>query len=112
MKIYIAGPFTPTGDPEEAARQMHMNFMRAGEAGKAILRLGHLPFVPLVAKHPTAKIPPPFYNEYDAKWLACCDALFLLDHSPQSDKEVAWAEAHGLRVFYSLDDIPVDGARP
>lgn len=116
MKIYVAGPYTPkTNDIHDAARLAQANTDAAIQAGLALIKLGHLPFIPhlthymhIVSKEP---LPYEFYCEYDMAWLAHCDALFLLGHSKGADAELAWAIEHKLLIFYSLDEVPSNGMR-
>jgi len=113
LKIYVAGTISPkqfeTGN--DAAWVMYKNVMRAIEAGIEVIKKGHVPFVPhldywlfLNAPH---IIPLSFWYQYDYFWLPACDALLRLPgESTGADAEEAWAKEHGLRVYYSLDDIP------
>jgi len=111
LKIYVAGPYTPsTSDPHDAARIAHRNTRRAIRAGIAIIERGHVPFIPHLTHfiHLESKKPLPreFYYEYDSVWLKCCDALLYLGKSTGADRELQMAKEMGLRVFHSIDEIP------
>lgn len=101
MKIYIAGPYTKP-DPET-------NTKTAIAVGDVIARLGHIVFVP----HLTHYWELQHHHDYDfwmaqdAAWLRCCDALLRLPgESAGADSEVELAYALGLKVYYSVLDIP------
>ena len=41
------------------------------------------------------------------EWLKVSDAVFVLNNSPGSDEEIKIAKKLGLKIFKSLDDIPI-----
>ena len=111
MKIYVAGPYTPTiRDSHDVPRLAHRNVLRAIRAGIRIIEMGHIPFIPhlthfihLETKRP---LPPEFYYEYDRTWLQYCDALLCLGDSKGVKKELQWAKKRKLKIFYSMQQIP------
>lgn len=99
-RIYIAGPITH-GDQGD-------NVRRAIQAGHALIRAGHAPFIPhlFVFAHMHE---PQAYETWmliDFTFLSACDALLRLEgYSPGADRELAYAEALGLPVFTDLDAL-------
>jgi Domain of unknown function (DUF4406) len=112
MKIYVAGPYTPTPDVNihDAARVAHKNTLNAIRAGIRIIEKGHIAFIPHLSHYVHLEtehgLPKEYYYQYDMEWLKHCDALFLLGHSNGADKELEWAQKNGLRIYYDLFDIP------
>lgn len=93
--VYVAGPFTK-GVVEE-------NVRKAVDAGDRLLSAELIPYIPHLNwlwgfAHPRT------YEEWlalDMAWLAKCDALLRLPgESPGADREVAFAVARGIPVFY------------
>ena len=112
LKIYVAGPYTPTnGDSHDAARIAYANTKRAIQAGIALIEKGQIPFIPhlthFIHLETDKPLPKEFYYEYDMAWLKCCDALLYLGSSEGADKERKWAEQNGLMIFESLNDVPI-----
>jgi hypothetical protein len=99
LRVYIAGPIS-IGDRT-------LNLRAAILAGDAVLRAGHLPFIPhlneawhLVCPHPAED-----WYEWDNYWLAVCDILVRLPgESPGSDNEEDLARSLSIPVF-SLEDF-------
>ncbi len=111
MKIYVAGPYTPTGvSLHDAAWLAHKNTVRAIRAGIRIIRKGHVPFIPHLTHYihleTDSPLPASFYRRYDLTWLRYCDAVFFLGPSIGANKERKWAEQHGLRIFHNISEIP------
>ena len=112
LKIYVAGPYTPSGtDIHDAARVAHKNTIKAIKAGISIIKKGHIPFIPhlthFIHLETEDPLPATFYYEYDMVWLQFCDALLYLGNSTGANREVRWAEQNGLKIFRSLDEIPI-----
>lgn len=115
LKIYVAGPYTPTGaDFHDAPRMAYHNTRRAILAGIEVIKRGHIPFIPhlthFIHLESDEPLPAEFYYEYDMVWLKCCDALLYLGSSKGADRELEWAKRNGLRVFLSVSEIPFDRA--
>ena len=109
MKIYVAGPYN--ADSEACTKA---NVEIAIAAGIRILQAGHTPFIPhlthyveMYSKQIGAGLSYEDYLAWDREWLLCCEAILYLAPSPGADREMAWAEEHGLRVFSSLSEIPL-----
>ena len=113
MKIYVAGPYTPSkSDLHDAARIAHKNTLRAIRAGIAIIERGHIPFIPhlthFIHLETRKPLPRDFYIQYDSIWLRYCDAMLYLGKSSGADRELKMAKDKGLRIFYSVSDIPLN----
>lgn len=101
MRIYIAGPYSK-GD-------VALNVKAAIYAGDYVARLGHIPFIPhlthfwhLIISHEYE-----FWMKQDLYWLEMCDALLRLDgESSGADREVENAKFCGMKIYYSIYDIP------
>lgn len=107
MRIYVAGPYSA---PSE--REREMNTRRAIEAGLALFKLGHTPFIPHLTHyvdlhaHRTGVVMTwDDYIRLDLEWLDLCDALLYLGPSKGADLELQHALKRGKRVFRSLLEI-------
>jgi|SRR5437016_1653052 len=111
LKIYIAGPYTPSNsDIHDAARVAHKNTMEAIKAGIAVIKRGHIPFIPhlthFIHLETDEPLPVDFYYEYDKVWLDCCDALLFLGESTGANEELGLAKERNLTIFRTIDEIP------
>lgn len=100
LRIYIAGPYTKP-DPCE-------NTNRTIQAAEEVVKLGHIPWIPHLNLlwHIVVPHPPEFWYAYDLEWLETCDALLRLPgESPGADREVAFADEHGIPTVYTLGDL-------
>ena len=101
MMSYIAGPYSQ-GDVCE-------NVRKACFAGDAILKKGHIPFIPHLT-HLWHLISPKPYKEWlriDIEMMSICDAVLrLTGESKGADSEVAEAQKLCMIIYYSLEDIP------
>jgi len=100
MKVYVAGPYS-VGDQA-------VNVKTAISVAEELLNLGHTPFVPHLT-HFWHMIYPHAYTtwiEYDLEWLEKCDALLRLEgESYGADKEVRFANAYNIPVYYSIQEL-------
>jgi hypothetical protein len=100
IRVFIAGPHTYP-DPE-------INTFKAMEAFDRLLNLGFIPFCPHLT-HFIHKAYPRSYEswcEYDLKWLEKCVVLLRLPgESIGADKEVEFANDHGINVFYDIESM-------
>ena len=103
IRVYVAGPYTH-GD---VAANVH----RAIEVGNNLSLLGYTPLVPHLS-HLWHLIFPrtyEFWLEYDLQWLAVCDCLLRIPgKSTGADKEVKFAIARGIPVYYSIDELELE----
>ena len=116
MRIYVAGPYTPTRvSLHDAAWLAHKNTIRAIRIGIQIIRKGHVPFIPHLTHYIHLETDSPlsasFYRRYDLTWLRYCNALFFIGSSIGASKERKWAKEHGLRIFLKLSEIPRVGRK-
>lgn len=107
LRIYVAGPYSA---PSEDEREL--NTRRAIEAGLALFKLGHTPFIPHLTHyvdlhaHRTGVVMTwDDYIRLDLEWLDVCDALLYLGPSKGADLELQYALKAGKRVFRSLLEI-------
>jgi len=111
MRIYVAGPYTPsTDDKHEAVWEAYKNVRRAILAAIEIIKKGHYPFIPhlthFIHIETDEPLPKEFYYKYDLEWLQFCDALLFLGPSEGANIELDWAKKHGLKIYMSIDEIP------
>lgn len=115
--VYVAGPMT---------KGSYMQNIRRGlEVGNDLFRKGFRPYIPHLSFIWDLVFPYSWDEilDFDEDWILRCDALFRIPgESPGSDREVAFAEKHGIPVFHSyeeleawwrnqVDDNPSDGPR-
>lgn len=108
LRIYVCGPYT--ADSEE---QVIQNVMRAIDAGLALWKKGHYPYIPhlthfvdLRAKELGLEIRWEDYIEWDKVWLELCDALLFLGDSRGAMMELDYAKKLGKIIYYSIEEIP------
>lgn len=109
MRIYVAGPYTAE-TPEQVLDNVH----RAIDAGLALIRIGHQPFIPHLTHWIEKRaqrtlgegIPYAWYLEYDRFWLEQCEALLLIGSSPGAEQERRWAVVRSMPVYTALDQVP------
>lgn len=109
MFIFVSGPYSAQGGQRGHPNQVEANIRLAEEAGIALTRKGHIPFIPHTMMRG-------WENEFDIPrelalavcrgWVTRCDALLYLGSSPGADAELETARATGLMIFTSLEDIP------
>jgi len=111
MRIYIAGPYS---SPDPGGKLANTN--AAIDAGITLLKAGHAPFIPhlshFVDRRARARGIRIDYEDWMALCFAHlehCEALLLLASSPGADRELKFAEAHGLRIYHSLEAVPPPG---
>jgi len=113
LRIYVAGPLSAN---EGESKGPASNIKKADEAGKAIFRLGHHPYVPHTMTstwldekdgcfHDYTRV----VEEFDFGWLRMCDLLFLLpgwEKSRGTLLEVSEAERLCMPIVRDLSQIP------
>jgi len=111
MLIYVAGPYTAAN-----AKGHEINTARAIDAGIAIFRKGHFPYIPhlthfvdLRAKRTGVRLAWSDYIAWDLPWLKKCDALLYLGSSTGADLELKKAKMLKKRIFLALSAIPSVG---
>lgn len=100
LRVYVSAPYThPCPDA---------NTQAAIKAGHALLDAGFVPFVPHLWHFMELQRSRPYeeWMHLDFAWLEQCDVVLRLPGvSPGADREVAWAERRGIRVFQSLEEL-------
>ena len=107
LRVYVAGPLTsPTHVGEE------QNAQRAMGAGAQLLQAGLCPFIPHLTlwfdRHIRTQgilLGHAGYLAWDFGWLDVCDALLHLGPSPGADEERSRAEARGIPVFETVEEV-------
>lgn len=108
MYIYVAGPYTADTKEEIAA-----NVAAADAAAREIAYTGHIPFCPHKMTWGWEDDPHLGYDDFigmDDLWLMQCDALLFIAPSPGANREKNLAEALGIPVYTSIEDLPQAGA--
>lgn len=103
MKIYVAGPLTAS-----TKKEVEANVERAIDIGTKLIKMGHTPFVPHLAymlEQRDLSLDYETMMAWDHEWMKMCDALYYIDSSPGTDRELKWMESHGRKIFYSLEEI-------
>ncbi|HET7325997.1 MAG TPA: DUF4406 domain-containing protein [Nocardioidaceae bacterium] len=98
--VYVAGPYTHP-DPV-------LNVRVAVKAAEDLIAHRVVPLVPHLS-HLWHLVSPQPYNwwlAYDLALLARCDAIYRIPgDSAGADGEVEWAQAEGMPVLWSLDEV-------
>jgi len=97
LYVYVAGPLT-LGDTFDHVR-------KAIEAGEMLWNNGFVPFVPhsMTAWAIHTQKSWEEWLEYDEKWLAKCDAVYLLPGTSRgAERERAFAAKHSIPIFQSI----------
>jgi len=100
-RIYVAGPMTK-GD-------LMRNVRMAIDAAHIVRQRGWFPYVPQLASVWHLIHPRPYedWMTQDFTWIQVCDAIVRLPgESAGADREVAFAESLGKRVYFGLDAVP------
>ena len=115
MLILIAGPYrSGTGDDPD---KMAANLKRLEEPSYALFKAGHVPMIgewvalPVLssagASGPSDPLAAEVMYPTAERLLQHCDAVLRLPgDSRGADQDVAIAQARGIPVYYSLDEIP------
>ena len=108
MKIYIAGPYSA-----KTKRERLQNAIRAVKAGLIAFKKGHYFFIPHLfhwadqyARIMGLEMAWQDWMKWDSAWLVECDALLYLAPSKGADIELNTAKELGLKIYYSIDDVP------
>ena len=108
LTIYVSGPYSAP-----KMKERWNNVMAAVTAGILIRKKGHFPLIPhlyddfdTIAKMTGYKFEWQDYMEMDLAFLEKCDALYFIGSSKGADIELARAKELGLKIYYSLDEVP------
>lgn len=114
-RIYVAGPYTAA-----TLEEIEENVERAIDAGIALIRKRHFPFIPHLSHYVEMRamktaiigdaeggaIPYETWLRQDRVWLEFCDGLLLLAHSPGADRELEVAGSLGLPIWTDVKSVP------
>lgn len=106
-KIYIAGKYRD----QRGEWYVRMNIREAESAAVQIWKFGGAAFCPhknTAGLGGVLNIPDEVWLQGDLEFLAVCDALYALPNYVTSNgarAEIAFALEHGIKVFYSLNDV-------
>lgn len=118
LRIYVAGLLSRNHKGEKAfAIEYLENIAVNGGYAVKIMHKGHYPFCPgidysffIINKAMGLdKISEKAIKGYSMEWLKVSDAIFMTpgwEHSPGSKAELEEAMKLGLKIFWSLDEIP------
>jgi hypothetical protein len=117
VRIYVAGPYTPSEAGSEEVREQERvaNIARADEMARELLHLGHTPFVPhtmMRGWEDTKGVSREQAERVCFEWVGQCDALLYLGASPGADKERAVAVALKLPIFTPTDLPSAENIKP
>lgn len=95
--IYLAGPYT--GNEEENTEKMVAIY-------RQLIKKGYFPFCPLLSHYASdGSISYTEWLRQDVHWMLKCDALLFLGSSKGADIERLVAEARGIPVYESIEEL-------
>jgi Domain of unknown function (DUF4406) len=104
LLIFVAGPYTNPSAPE---RERNVSVVHG--VIKQLMRKGHIVLECHSLEHAFSGDDELMHADFlrqTLSWLSKCDAIYFVSSSPGADLELAKAEALGIRVFHSLDEVP------
>ena len=106
--IYVSGPYS--ADTLDGKLQ---NTQTAIDVGIELIRKGHVVIIPhlshytdMRAQEKDIDIPWSEWMRQDLAILEKCDALYYIAPSRGADIELARAKELGLKIYYSVDEVP------
>ncbi len=116
MLILIAGPYRSGTNDDPVLMQQNLDRLEA--VALPLFRLGHIPMIgewvalPLLKLAGSKKTGDAAYEEilYPVahRLLMKCDAVLRLEGASKgADEDVRIAKERGLKVYYSLEEVPV-----
>lgn len=109
MKIYCAGPYS--ADTEVGRLD---NVKKAFDVALVLMKKGHYPYIPhlshfldVYAQEKEINLSWEYWMQFDDAWVLGCDALFYIASSRGADIELARAKELGIKIFTSLDEVPI-----
>jgi nucleoside 2-deoxyribosyltransferase len=108
--IYVSGALSA-----QTQEEMEAFAMLAIEKAKRIKEKGHMPFVPHCSIFYYGKMPWMEYQDWlklDLRMLPAFDAILIEDtiqnkRSVGTMAELGWATAHGLKIYKTVEEIPI-----
>lgn len=104
--VYIAGPIYDR-DPEKQSKKV--NF--AIDCNVALVKQGYIPFCPhlnmdgVAFEYQEGVVREAEWLRHDLAWLKKCDCVLLLERSAGADAECAYAEAMGIPIMRSMEEL-------
>jgi len=111
MFIYVSGPYSPpiSEANEEAKKEViEKNIKIANETALALVRKGHIPFVPhtmMRGWEDIHQVPRKLALEICHRWVEKCDALYFIASSNGAESEREIAKSLGMPIYYDLSEI-------
>ena len=114
LRIYVSGPLS--ADTDEG---MFENCQRAVDVGIQLMQKGHYALIPHLSLWTNVRAEVKHGVTFDWDWwmkldldlLECCEALYYIGSSRGADIELQRAKELGLKIFYSLDEVPEVGEK-
>ena len=111
MRIYVSHSYGRRHGLSEA--QCEANTLKAVEVGRALIKKGHNPFIPnlwhFIHKGWVDSPQEDHWFLLVSEWLQFCDAILIAEmpywENSGVERELRMAQALGLKVYYSLDEI-------
>ena len=118
MLILIAGPYRSGTNDDPQLMQKNLDKLEA--LALPLFRLGHIPMIgewaalPLLrlagSKKPGDKAYEEILYPVAHRLLFKCDAVLRLEGASKgADEDVRIAKERGLKVYYSIDEVPFEG---
>lgn len=109
--IYVSGPYSPTAEEAAADKDaaIQNNIEKARNIAFALMRKGHIPFVPhtmMEGWEDRYSIDRNTAIELCEQWVARCDAFFFIGSSPGAEQERKVAVKRGLPIYRNIEDVP------
>lgn len=101
--VYVAGPLNATN-----AVDYLKNVSRMFKQALRFTKLGAYPYCPtwdIMLGIIDGSLGYEDYFQLNQPWLERCDALYYIDHSPGTDREIARARELGIPVFNHMEDF-------
>jgi len=120
MRIYVAGPYSPTiaKTKHDASRVTQHNTDKAIEIGNALIEKGHFVYIPHLSHyvhihHSCKRDYHEWWYEQDNTFIYnWADALFYISPSKGADAELELAKKLGFKIYYRLEDVPEGDNKP
>jgi hypothetical protein len=118
MLILIAGPYRSGTNDDPQLMQKNLDKLEA--VALPLFRLGHIPMIGEWAALPLLRLAgskKPGDNAYEEilypvahRLLLKCDAVLRLEGASKgADEDVRIAKERGLKVYYNIEQVPVEG---